>query len=96
MLMNGELVKLALEVERGTLLDKVVRSRGNEQEKIEQIALATLSRRPTAQETAAVRKLIREHTNRRSRGDNPQTAMRDSLEDLFWAYLNSNEFILVH
>lgn len=96
MLMNGELVKLALEVERGTLLDKVVRSRGTEQEKIEQIALATLSRRPTAQETAAVRRLIREHTNRRSRGENLQTAMRDGLEDLFWAYLNSSEFILVH
>jgi len=96
MLMNGELVKLTLEVEHGTLLDKVVRSRGNEQAKIEQIALATLSRRPTAEEAAAVRRLIRDHTNRRSRGDNLQAATRDGLEDLFWAYLNSNEFILVH
>lgn len=96
MMMNGELVDLALESNRSTLLNKVARSDASEKEKIETIALAALSRMPSRQESAAVRKLIRESASRSSSPTDKQLAMRSGLQDLFWACLNSNEFILVH
>lgn len=96
MMMNGDLVDLALESERGTLLSKVARSSASEKEKIETIALAALSRMPSRQESTAVRKLIRDSASRSSRPADQQLAMRSGLQDLFWACLNSNEFILIH
>ena len=96
MMMNGNLVDLALESERGTLLDRVVRSSKSENEKIETIALAALSRMPSRQESIAVRKLIRESAARSVGPVDQQLAMRSGLQDLFWACLNSNEFILIH
>ncbi len=96
MMMNGDLVDLALESERGTLLSKVVRSSASEKEKIETIALAALSRMPSRQESTAVRKLIRDSAAKSNRPVDQQLAMRSGLQDLFWACLNSNEFILIH
>ena len=96
MLMNGDLVELALKSEGGTLLNRVVRSRATESEKIETIALAALSRMPSRQESTAVRKLIRESASHSTRPADQQLAMRSGLQDLFWACLNSNEFILIH
>lgn len=96
MMMNGDLVDLALESDRGTLLSKVARSNASENEKIETIALAALSRMPSRQERTAVRKLIRDSAARSNRAADQQLAMRSGLQDLFWACLNSNEFILIH
>jgi hypothetical protein len=96
MMMNGDLVDLALESERGTLLSKVVRSGASEKDKIETIALAALSRMPSRQESTAVRKLIRDSALWSSRPADQKLAMRTGLQDLFWACLNSNEFILIH
>jgi hypothetical protein len=96
MLMNGELIQLSLESERSTYLDQVVRSRASENEKIEAIALAALSRPPSRNETTAVRRLLRERSAARPATGNPASALRGSLQDYFWACLNSNEFILIH
>ena len=96
MMMNGELIDLALASDRGTLLSKVARSSASEKEKIDTIALAALSRLPSRQETAAVRKLIRDSVSSSARPADQQLAMRSGLQDLFWACLNSNEFILIH
>jgi hypothetical protein len=96
MMMNGDLVDLALGSERGTLLSKVARSSASEKEKIETIALAALSRMPSRQESTAVRKLIRDSASRSKVPADQQLAMRSGLQDLFWACLNSNEFILIH
>ena len=96
MMMNGELIDLALESDRGTLLSKVARSSASEKDKIETIALAALSRLPSRQESAAVRKLIRDSVSTSARPVDQQLAMRSGLQDLFWACLNSNEFILIH
>lgn len=96
MLMNGELIQLSLESERSTYLDDVVRSRASENEKIEAIALAALSRPPSKTETTAVRRLLRERATRRPANGNQADALRGSLQDYFWACLNSNEFILIH
>ena len=96
MMMNGDLVDLALEADRGTLLSRVARSSASEKEKIDTIALAALSRMPSRQESTAVRKLIRDSVSANARPADQQLAMRSGLQDLFWACLNSNEFILIH
>jgi hypothetical protein len=91
MMMNGELINLALS-SRGTWLTDVALDRTPESAKVEAIALAALSRKPSSQEVAAVRRMIKDRVPRMT----PRTAMATSLQDLFWAYLNSNEFILIH
>ena len=96
MMMNGELVDLALSFGKGTYLDRVARSSRSENEKIEAIALATLSRKPSRTELSAVRKLMQDRVAGQPRGVDRTVAVRSSLQDLFWACLNSNEFILIH
>jgi hypothetical protein len=95
MRMNGELVEGALSGAQGTYLHEVLTERSSEAEKIRKLCLATLSRHPTPQEMAALRRLLRE----RSAPRGPQTGNRqtaESLKDVFWAYLNSGEFVLIH
>jgi hypothetical protein len=97
MMMNSELVRRAV-TGRGTYLDKASR-RGRstgESAQIEEISLAALSRRPSREELTAVRRLIAENVSHRPAGVDAVTARRASMQDLFWAYLNSNEFILIH
>jgi hypothetical protein len=94
MMMNGQLVQQALSAEGDTYLKRVVTSRDNETEKIRKLFLAALSRYPTTKELASFRKLLREQTA--ARGGNRRQAQAEALQDLFWAFLNSSEFILVH
>jgi hypothetical protein len=51
---------------------------------------------PSRQESTAVRKLIRDSVATNAGPADQQLAMRSGLQDLFWACLNSNEFILIH
>jgi len=89
LMMNGEMIRDAISDKPGGFLAEVVaqarRSRSPANAMIDQIYLASLSRHPTNKER--------------------QTALRylqtqpDSMwvvQDLFWALLNSNEFILIH
>ncbi|MGH7201888.1 MAG: hypothetical protein ACREJB_14875, partial [Planctomycetaceae bacterium] len=76
----------------GTVLHEILAERSNETEKIRRLCLAALSREPTRSELAAVRRLIQERTQQT--GDRRQ-ALVTTLQDVFWAYLNSNEFVLV-
>jgi hypothetical protein len=92
MMMNSPLIQTALDSSKGTYIGRVVRSDRSEVEKIEAVAMAALSRRPSAGEIAAVRQLARSG----ERHPNLKRGFSTSLEDLFWAYLNSNEFILIH
>ena len=91
MMMNGELINLALST-RGTLLSDIAQDRTSDAAKVEAISLAALSRRPSREEVAAVRELI---GDRKGQMD-ARSATASSLQDLLWAYLNSNEFILIH
>ncbi len=95
MMMNGQLVQQALSAEGDTYLKRIVTSRDSETDKIRKLFLAALSRYPTAKEVGTFRKLLREQTAARS-GGNRQQAQAEALQDLFWAFLNSSEFILVH
>lgn len=94
MMMNGDLVQEALSAEGDTYLKRVITSRGSETEKIRKLFLAALSRYPTPEELVTFRKLLRERTP--ARGGNRKQAQAEALQDLFWAFLNSSEFILVH
>ena len=96
MMMNSDLIQAAVGVSRGTYLEQVARERTGEVEKVKKLCLSALSRYPTPQEIAVIKKLLREQASRRPRSANPRLATIAGLQDVFWAYLNSNEFILVH
>ncbi len=90
MMMNGELMQEALSGKQGSFLCEVIQQAGRtgrapENQMIESLYLGALSRRPTAKELSQSRHYLE--------------AFPDSLQvlqDLFWALLNSNEFILIH
>jgi hypothetical protein len=62
----------------------VTPSSATESRKVQQLFAAALGRRPTPTEMTAARRSLASH------GDHPV----EGLEDLWWALLNSNEFIL--
>lgn len=86
-MLNGDLVRRATSRGNGSLLDRVA---GNNQmnflQKISYLYLAALGREPDAKELRAVQKTLQSH-----RGD-----VGTALEDVFWALLNSSEFLLQH
>jgi len=86
MMMNGELVEKATSAERGSFLNKVLSGAGTDASRVRRLFLSTLTREPTRRELAAAQQLLKE--NRSS----PITA----YQDLYWALLNSNEFISNH
>lgn len=85
MMMNGELVQNAISTSKGSYLNTVLSDKGNEQAKLKELYMSTLSRTPTSREIAAAKGLIKK----------AKTPI-EGYQDLFWALLNSNEFIFNH
>jgi hypothetical protein len=87
MMMNGDLVKRACNCEKGSFLHTVATSgRLNPSAKINYLFEAALSRGPSGNEVSVANKLLAAR-----KGD---TAA--ALQDVWWAILNSNEFIMNH
>lgn len=90
LLMNGELTSRALNGSRGTVLEQINSASTKDSEKIQMLAMAALSRKPTPAEARAFLAHLR----------TPRTRSREEqlerLRDVFWAYLNSSEFVIVH
>jgi hypothetical protein len=86
MMFNGDLVKNATEIKPGSFLGNVVASNLKPAAKIELIFESALSRSPSSKEIEAANYLLTKRN-----GD-----AGAALQDLFWAVLNSNEFILQH
>ena len=86
MMMNSELMEKACSVERGSFLFESMSSPGNEAQKIQELYLAALSRNPTKTEIGKVQKMLKSYGNQKLMG----------YQDLFWALLNSNEFVFIH
>jgi hypothetical protein len=86
MMMNGDLVKKAIQTEPGTFLHTLATSNLKPQEKVQYLFEAAVARRPTTAELTLANQLLLAR-----KGD---TAA--ALADMFWAVLNSNEFILQH
>lgn len=86
-LMNGDLVKRACRIDGGSFLDRVANDPDlSDREKITFLYKAGLSRPPGKDERNVCNQLLQARE-----GNVPET-----LQDIWWAILNSNEFILVH
>jgi Protein of unknown function (DUF1553)/Protein of unknown function (DUF1549) len=85
MLMNGELIQTALAGARGSVLHQVVNEKNSPADKVKLLYLATLSRAPSAGEIKTANRIMKS-----------AKTPAEAYQDLFWALLNSNEFILIH
>lgn len=85
MMMNGALVKDAVSVKSGSHLHDLLSGKGNEIQKIQKLYLTALGRNPTKPELSTAQKFLK---------GTPDTL--SVYQDLFWALLNSNEFIFNH
>jgi hypothetical protein len=94
-LMNGRLVGDATDLERSELLAAVLDAPFLDTAgRVEVMYLATLTRRPTDREVQRLTKFIDERT---AAGDGDRAKRRsEALADVFWALLNSGEFLLNH
>lgn len=86
MMFNGDLIKRATSDDPEALIGSLGASNARMPEKIHQLFMAGVARRATRDEIVIASKLLT------ARGGN-QT---EALQDLWWAILNSNEFILQH
>ncbi len=85
-MLDGELMRRAVSSQNDGFLKSVVNSDLPADAKIEHLFLAALSRKPTKREMEAAQTILG------GNGQKPTSA----LEDIWWALLNSNEFILDH
>lgn len=84
-LMNGEVVKNAVNVAKGSFLREVLEGPEKEEAKVKKLYLATLSRNPSPKELAMAQQMLKANKDRVG-----------AYQDLFWALLNCNEFIFIH
>lgn len=86
MMFNGELIRRASETGPGTLIGSLVDSNMRFTDKVNRLFFTGLSRRAWAKEVEHAAKLVGAR----------QGKVDEALQDLWWAILNSNEFILIH
>jgi hypothetical protein len=86
MMFNGDLIRDAISLEPGSWLHQLSQNKSNPQEKVQFLFIAGLGRRAKPEELSMATQLM--EARKRDTG-----AM---LQDLWWAILNSNEFIFVH
>jgi hypothetical protein len=86
MMMNGELIKKATNGEKGSFLWKIANSNLSNAQKIDYLFLAGLGRKTSSREADIANKLLVAR-----KGDAVA-----ALQDMWWAVLNSNEFIMIH
>ncbi len=82
-LMNGDTVNVKMK--QGKVLEKLIEQKLPPMEVVEQLYISCLTRRPTEQEKARLQPLFAEGSN-----------VQQSLEDIYWALLNSREFLFNH
>lgn len=86
MLFNGELTKNATSTAAGSFIDRISKSGHGPRERVNELFLAGLARQPTKPElTVASKLLVAKNGNE-----------KEMLQDMWWAILNSNEFIMQH
>ncbi|MCA9015116.1 MAG: DUF1553 domain-containing protein, partial [Planctomycetaceae bacterium] len=97
LMMNGPLVKQSLDYQQeGTILAQALQERSPDA-RIRKLSLAALTRYPSSRELTELKRLVKERTRFLTSRNVPlQTAVQQSYQDVYWAYLNSNEFILIH
>jgi hypothetical protein len=86
MLFNGDLVQEATSLNQDGFLDQVIVANRKNQDKINALYVASLSRWPSSIELRYANQLLLAR----------QGQVKEALQDIWWALLNSNEFILNH
>ena len=86
MMFNGDLVKKAVSIDKGGFLDEVAKRSVSNPAKINALYMAALARKPSSQEVKTANALMIAR-----KGD-----ATGALQDIWWAVLNSNEFIINH
>lgn len=86
MMFNGELIREAISTESGSWLGSIAQQKGSVADKVQVLFLTGLGRRPRSEELSIANQLLVARKN----------DMGGMLQDLWWAILNSNEFIFNH
>ncbi len=86
MLFNGDLVKNATSTKAGGFLDQLSKQGRSPRDRLTELFLAGLARRPSKDEVNISSKLLA------ARKGNE----KEMLQDMFWVILNTNEFIMQH
>jgi hypothetical protein len=86
MMFNGDLIKSATSTAEGSFLWTIAGSKMNNGQKIRYLFQAALARNPTQSEIQVANRLLIAR-----KGDT-----KAALQDIWWAVLNSNEFIINH
>ncbi len=86
MLFNGDLTKKAISTGKGSFLDRVSQIGRKPTERVTELFMVGLARRPSKNELTIASKLLV------ARKGNE----KEMLQDMWWAILNSNEFIMQH
>jgi len=94
-MMNGDLIREALQLQPGSYLHGVLVGSDSDSDKVKRLCLAALGRFPTSLEMRAIRGMLPLRSPSQSRNSPTPGPLVEGLQDVFWAYLNSNEFITV-
>ncbi|WP_146536895.1 DUF1549 domain-containing protein [Rubripirellula reticaptiva] len=86
MLFNGALTQNAISKSDGSFIDRIAKSGRSPQDRVTNLFQAGLARRPDKKEIQIAGQLLR------ARGGDE----KEMLQDMWWAVLNSNEFIMQH
>ena len=87
MMMNGDLVKKATECQPGSFLHQVAMSDDmSNPQRVDHLYRAAVARDPSREELVICNKLLMAREGK----------VPEALRDIWWALLNSNEFILIH
>lgn len=95
MMFNGDLIKKATSPEKGSFLWQVAADEKTRfASKVSYLFQAALARIPSKKEAEVANELLNRRLEKPAAG--PDGAAVAALEDIWWALLNSNEFILNH
>jgi len=86
MMFNGELIREAISLQPGSWLQRIANDQSNVGDKVQHLFYAGLARKARPEELTAAKTLLQVRKN-------DAGAM---LQDMWWAVLNSNEFIINH
>ena len=95
MMMNGPLIREALSLQPGSYFHQVVYERGSDVDRVKRLCLSALGRFPSSAEMKAIGEMLPLRPTAQARQTPASGPLAEGLEDVFWAYLNSSEFITV-
>ncbi|MGB1708335.1 MAG: hypothetical protein ACPHF4_10965, partial [Rubripirellula sp.] len=86
MLFNGDLTKKAISTSGGSFIDRLSKTGKSPRDRVNELFLTGLARRPSRNEMTIASKLLIARKGKE----------KEMLQDMWWAILNSNEFIMQH